>query len=271
MGAMTAGRSWTRDELLVALNLYHKLPFGQLMKSNAAIEQLAVKLARTPSSVAMKLSNMASLDPIHIDRGVSGLQGASKLDRQVWQEYHAKPDEAVVESEDRLREWFGVAPHEALEVRPGLGFQVIEDASGVETETRTTRVERTKQHYFRGAVLNNYARTCAVSGLRQPELLVASHILPWAQFPKHRLDVRNGICLSSLYDRAFDRGLISFDSQLRLLVSDRLRTNVDAPSFERFFGCFDGVPLRLPVESAPPDAGYLQRHRVTWGFAEKSA
>lgn len=79
---MKAGqRLWTRDELLLATNLYCKLPFGQLHKGNPAIIELAGLLHRTPSPVALKLANFASLDS---SLARAGMSNASHLDRQVW-------------------------------------------------------------------------------------------------------------------------------------------------------------------------------------------
>ena len=72
---------WTRDQLLVVLNLYHKLRFGQFDQRQPVVVDLAQRLGRTPSAVAMKLSNLASLDPALKLRGVQGLEGASNLDR----------------------------------------------------------------------------------------------------------------------------------------------------------------------------------------------
>lgn len=58
--------------MLIALNLYHKLPFGKYDQSNKVIIDIAKRMGRTPSSLAMKLSNFASLDPVHHARGVKG-------------------------------------------------------------------------------------------------------------------------------------------------------------------------------------------------------
>lgn len=60
---------WTREELLIALNLYHKLTFGQMHARHPAIMALAKKLGRGANSLAMKLSNLASLDPALQMRG----------------------------------------------------------------------------------------------------------------------------------------------------------------------------------------------------------
>lgn len=81
---MAAGKPWTYDELLIAMNLYCKLPFGQLRHGNPLIVEVARKLGRTPSSLSMKLCNLAALDPYHQARGVKGLSSTSKKDREIW-------------------------------------------------------------------------------------------------------------------------------------------------------------------------------------------
>ncbi len=64
---------WTREHFLIALNLYYKLPFGKLHRGNPIIIESAKKMGRTPNSLAMKLCNFASLDPVQLARGVRGL------------------------------------------------------------------------------------------------------------------------------------------------------------------------------------------------------
>ena len=75
---------WTREELIVAINLYCKLPFGRLHKGNPEVIKLANLLGRTPSSVAWKLVNFASFDPSLKARGIKGASNVSNLDRQIW-------------------------------------------------------------------------------------------------------------------------------------------------------------------------------------------
>ena len=77
-------KKWTEDEQILALNLYHLLPFGRLHKGAKEIISLASIMERTPSSVAMKLCNFASLDPKIYETGRKGLKGASKGDRELW-------------------------------------------------------------------------------------------------------------------------------------------------------------------------------------------
>jgi hypothetical protein len=62
---------WTRDQLLAALNLYHRTPFGRQHKTYPPIVELAALMGRTPSAVAMKLNNFTSLDDAERARGTS--------------------------------------------------------------------------------------------------------------------------------------------------------------------------------------------------------
>ncbi len=84
-----SGKSWTPEQVKLAFHLYCQLPFGRLHQSNPEIIALAELIGRTPSAVAMKLTNLASLDPAIIASGRKGLSGASNLDRAIWDEFHA--------------------------------------------------------------------------------------------------------------------------------------------------------------------------------------
>lgn len=264
---MAAGRRWTRDELFVALNLYHKLTFGQLHARHPAIVALAEKLARGANSVAMKLCNFASLDPALKLRGIRGLEGASALDRTVWTEFHADLNETVPASEEALRALFGADEQAELEVLPKEGIRIRRRRPGGPTEAMTQVKQRRGQEYFRDAVLNNFGGRCGVTGLAIRELLIASHILPWGSHPEQRLDVRNGLSLSRLHDAAFDRGLIAFDDNLRLLLSGRLKAELSQRSVADNFAAYAGEALRLPDDAVLPEPSFLSKHRSTWGFS----
>ena len=211
---MATGRRWTRDELLVALNLYHKLTFGQLHARQPAIVALADKLERGSNSVAMKLCNFASLDPALKLRGIKGLEGASALDRTVWNEFHGDLNETVPASEDVLRKLFGVDEGSQLEVLPREGVRVRKRPPTGPTETTANVKLRRGQDYFRDAVLNDFGGRCGVTQLAVRELLIASHILPWGTHVAERLNVRNGLSLSRLHDAAFDLRFDHFQRQL---------------------------------------------------------
>jgi putative restriction endonuclease len=259
---MAAGKRWTRDELLVALNLYHKLTFGQLHARQPAIVALAEKLERGSNSVAMKLCNFASLDPALKLRGIKGLEGASALDREVWSEFHANLNEAVPASEEALRKLFEVDEKSALEVLPKEGVRVRKRPPTGPTETIASVKLRRGQDYFRDAVLNNFGGRCGVTQLAVRELLIASHILPWGTHVAERLNIRNGLALSRLHDAAFDQGLITFDDTLCLVLSARLKAELPQRAVAENFGAYEGETLRLPDDAALPELAFLAEHRA---------
>jgi len=258
---------WNREELLIVLNLYHKLRFGQFDQRQPVIIDLAKRIARTPSAVAMKLSNLASLDPVLKMRGIDGLKGASALDRIMWEEFHENPAELVPLSQERFDALFDKTETETTEVIPGTGIRTVpQPPSGETVITRPTK-QRRGQDYFRDIVLNNYDNRCAITGLPIRELLIASHILPWRSHEAERLNVRNGIALNRLHDAAFDQGLIAFDADLRLLLSNRLKTFLPHESVKSQFESHEGKILVLPEDAIPPDASFIEKHRRQFGFA----
>jgi hypothetical protein len=259
---MASGKRWTRDELLIALNLYHKLTFGQLHARHPAIIALAQKMGRGANSVAMKLSNFASLDPALKLRGIKGLDGASALDREVWRDFHADLNEAVPASEQAMRQLFGADDGSELEVLPKEGIRVRKLPPTGPTEALVQSKQRRGQEYFRDAVLNNFGGRCGITQLAVRELLVASHILPWGSHPEERLNVRNGLSLSRLHDAAFDRGLIAFDDELRLMLSSRLKTELSQRAVSENFGVYAGESLHIPDDAALPDLAFLAVHRT---------
>src|SRR5712664_2740903 len=97
---------WTRSHALIALNLYGKLPFGRYDRKNRVIIDVASRMGRTPGSLAMKLGNFASLDPVHQARGVKGLSRASKQDREMWIEFRSNLDALAPQSEQLLHDLF---------------------------------------------------------------------------------------------------------------------------------------------------------------------
>lgn len=252
-------RAWSRDELILAMNLYCQLPFGRLHARNPDVIRLAEALARTPSSVAMKLCNFASLDPAHQLRGIKGLSKVSAGDRETWEEFHADWGRLAVESEQLRQLRLGM--EDLTSDAPTTTAQIAPPQYSGETEgTREVRI-RLAQRFFRRSVLASYNCRCCITGIALKPLLIASHILPWSDYPAQRADPRNGLCLSRLHDAAFDRGLIAFDDDRRLLLSRELRDATTNRVLNESFLPFEGAPLRLP-EKFQPDPAFLIRHRT---------
>lgn len=249
---------WTREHMLVALNIYDKLPFGKFDKGNALIIDLAGRMGRSPSSLAMKLSNFASLDPYHQARGVRGLQKATKGDRAMWEEYRSE-HATLAEVGEELFSGF-VGANEVLSASKGKKPRIISEPQGPLEKYLPQKV-RIGQRYFRQIVLNAYGERCALTGVGIRSLLVASHIIPWSRGAEHRLDVQNGIALNALHDKAFDRGLITFDTELRLVCAPSLRDHFAHATVAQHFKTYEGKPLAVPAEAAGPKPEYLAWHR----------
>jgi hypothetical protein len=249
---------WSREQLKLAFHLYCQLPFGKLHSRNAEIMELAQLIGRTPSAVAMKLVNFASLDPAITSTGRAGLGNAGSLDREIWEEFQANWEGLAVEC-NRLRtalvELQGQVPTLALDPDEATG---LDDFTG---ETRRVVTEqRIKQHFFRRAVLSSYRGRCCMSGLSEPRLLIASHIVPWSKDKANRLNPSNGLCLSAIHDKAFDKGLLALSDDFRILVSTELKRSQDA-FVQRVLLPLEGRPIELP-ERFVPGTGFVSRHRA---------
>lgn len=238
------------------------LTFGQMHARQPVIVDVARKLGRGANSLAMKLCNFASLDPALKLRGIKGLEGASTLDRSVWQEFHENLGEAVPASEEAFRSIFGAEENAEVDVVPKKGVHLRRvPPTGPTTVSATVKVRR-GQEYFRNAVLNNFGGRCGVCALDVRQLLVASHILPWGKHEAQRLEVTNGLCLSRLHDAAFDNWLISFDENHRLLLSPSLKDALPRSIIAANFSEFSGEPLRLPSDAVLPKQEFLAVHRA---------
>lgn len=92
------------------------------------------------------------------------------------------------------------------------------------TEVERLRKERIGQNVFRSALSDYWEKFCAVTGVQNPTLLRASHIVPWAacESDEERLNVHNGLLLVATSDAAFDAGLITFEDDGRIRISGKL-------------------------------------------------
>ncbi|HEK18844.1 MULTISPECIES: HNH endonuclease [unclassified Mucilaginibacter] len=251
---MKAGQTlWTREQLILTINLYSKIRFGQMHASNKDVQELAAIIGRSPSAVARKLGNFASFDPTLQARGVKGLENVSKLDRIVWQEYINNWDEQFIESEKLLAQ----KKHTSIEALNPIDLKEPESIVGREA-TRQVLV-RLNQTAFRKMVLSNFDDRCCITGINIPELLIASHILPWSVDAGNRLNPRNGLALNALHDKAFDRGLITITTDLKIKVSPSLLKGADILSINNNFAVYDGQPLIEPKKFFP-DIEFLKVH-----------
>eukprot|EP01031_Cornospumella_fuschlensis_P005140 gene5140-6414_t len=110
---------------------------------------------------------------------------------------------------------------------------------------------RVGQNFFRNIVLNNFDSKCAISGINIPQMLRASHIIPWAKDEQHRVNPENGLCLSALYDLAYDQGFIGVATNHKVILADKLKKQRKEPYFQEHFGKLEGVEIRSPSKFFP--------------------
>jgi putative restriction endonuclease len=240
------GKPWTREQLILAFELYCRVPFGRITTRNPLIRNLATVLDRTPASVTRKLGNFGAFDPELAARNVSGLTHGSKLDRAIWDEFHRDWSGLVLRAHDIKKELKPIEPADQPLVQP----------QGPSERTVTGK-QRLHQSFFRDAVLSSYNNRCCVTGLPIIECLVAGHIIPWSVDEHRRADPTNGLCLSATFDRLFDTGLMTINDDLTLCVSKRIRDLADRAVVEQ-------VATRHGHRIIPPTRFYPDLECLRW-------
>ncbi len=238
-------RNWTRDELILAFALYCRIPFGKIHIRNPEVISLAQLLGRSPSAVSWKLANFARFDPYLKKRKIAGATHGSNTEQEIWEEFDGRWEELAGQGDALGRRICGEAE------------TTFVPESFPEGLDRTDLVRlRVNQGFFRSAVLAAYDFRCCITGIDLPELLVASHIVPWVTDTSNRTNPRNGLCLNALHDRAFDCGLITVTPKLVVRVSPDAKKH---PVTQSFLESFDGRRIRLP-DRFVPDPELLQYH-----------
>lgn len=250
---MPTQEKWTRAEHVIAFNLYCQIPFGTIHIHNPRIRSLAKLLGRSVGSVSLKLANLSRLDPALQRRGIRGLPHGAKGEEEVWQEFSDRPEALALESERLLAERLGKSLEEVAEIE-------TRDLPKEGIERETIIRFRVNQSFFRRRILSAYNNRCCVTGLAVPSLLVASHIVPWSEDAKNRMNPRNGLCLNALHDRAIDRCMmwVEEDYTVRFISNLHAFAKRGDSSLKWMLG-FEGKQLLLP-KMFSPDVKLLRRH-----------
>lgn len=244
-------RLWTKEELILAFNLYLKIPFGKTHSTNKDIIHLASLINRTPSSVALRLANFASVDPVLQARGIKGMDGGKKIVQPIWDEFFNNQEELIFLSEKILAEKENTSIEKKYDIQDLKGEDILRMVK--------TRVN---QSVFRQMVLSNYNNKCAITGIDIPELLLASHIIPWSKNEEHRLNPENGICFSALYDKAFDKGLIGINTNHEIIFSDSIKKKKETEFYNRYFSSIENEKI-IVAQKYLPRKEFLEYHLDT--------
>lgn len=235
--------NWTKEETIIAFNVYCKIPFKTSSKSNATIIKYANIIGRSPSALNMKIGNFGRLDPELKKQGIVGLSHGSKLEEDVWDEFNGNWEKLSYESEQLIAK-FSNKPIEEIS-----DIEISDIKEGIEKETIIK--QRVNQSFFRSTVLSSYYFKCCITGLSIPEFLVAGHIIPWSKNSENRLNPRNGLCLNSIHDKAFDRGFITITPEFNIKVSNVFKDFEKEKAVHDFFLRYDNQKINLPDKFLP--------------------
>lgn len=251
----TDRRFWTRDEFIVTFNLYLTIEYKKISDQNPDVIKLANLINRTPGSISIRLANFASVDPYHQQRGAGGLKNGGKEIQSIWNEFYDNREELLFQSEEIL------AQKESTSIENKYA-EILFDLKDLKGETVIREIKaRVNQCVFRKMVLRNYSTKCAITGIDIPELLLASHIVPWSKNENERLNIENGICFSALYDKAFDKGLIGINTNHEIIFSDTLKKKKETEFFNRYFSSI--ANQKIISAQIAPRKDFLQYHLDT--------
>jgi putative restriction endonuclease len=246
-----ARENWTREQTIIALNLYCKIPFNRVSSNHPDIIRIAKIIDRSTNSVKMKIGNFGSFDPELKRRGIVGLANVSKLDEIVWNEFNNNWGNLAFESEVLISNF----SNEPIEKSSQINIENLP----LGRERETIIKARVNQSFFRSTILSSYNLKCCITGLSIPDFLVASHIVPWAKDEKIRLNPHNGLCINSIHDKAFDKGFITVTTDYKIKVSKYLNDYKKEEAVSDFFLKYENKSIILP-DKFLPEKDFLEYH-----------
>lgn len=235
--------NWTREQTIIALSVYCKIPFNRASNTNPEIVAAARLIGRSPVAVKMKVGNFGSFDPELKARGIVGLSNTSKLDEEIWNEYSKNWERLAYDSERIKAE----LEHKSIEENSGIDLTTLPEGKKREVVVR----QRINQSFFRAAVLTSYNNRCCITGLSCVDLLEACHIVDWSKDTENRLNPSNGICLNNLFHRAYDKNYIGITPDYKVIVSERLMDESGNDKMKSFFKQYDNTAMQMPDRFMP--------------------
>ena len=237
---------WTREETILAFDLYCRTPFAKITKTNKDIIALAEVLGRTPSSVGLKMANLAHYDPELISRNIKGMSNTSRLDKEIVDEFNGDWEELSYQAQLIMSKYKHT---DVASLNPEILLEDIPEGIDIEKEMKV----RVGQCFFRMSVLTAYGNSCCITGMKKPDLLIASHIKPWKDSDSRteRTNPSNGLCLNAFHDKAFDRGFITLDKNYKIIISEKLSDiNMDEKTHNWFYS-YENQQIMLPDKFLP--------------------
>ena len=235
--------NWTKEETIIAFNVYCKIPFKDSNKNHPMIIEYAKIIGRSPSALNMKVGNLGRLDPKLKEKGIVGLSHGSKIERIVWEEFYANPEQFAYESECLIAKY----ANKSIEKSSKIDINDLQNGKERETIVKL----RVNQSFFRSAVMTSYNNRCCVSGVGNPQLLEACHIVSWADDSHNRTNPENGLCLNSLFHRAYDKHLMAITPDYEIIISENFMEKVEDSTFEKYLKEINGRKINMPTRFYP--------------------
>ena len=243
--------NWTREQTIVALNVYCKIPFKSSNARHPLIKEFAKIIKRTPAALNFKIGNLGSFDPALRAKGIVGLGHTSKMDEIVWNEFFDNPEKLAYESEKIIANM----KHQSIEESTSLNFTDLPEGTERESITR----QRVNQQFFHDVVLCSYENRCCITGINHRNILEACHISSWRDDVKNRTNPKNGLCMNPLFHRAFDCLLFTVTPDYIIEISEQMIDCTENNSFRDYLVSINGNNILMP-EKFSPDRNLLAIH-----------
>ncbi len=234
---------WTREETIIAFNVYCKIPFKDCNKTHPLIVKYAKIIGRSPSALNMKVGNLGRLDPNLQKKGIVGLAHGAKMEQDVWGEFYENPDKLAYESECLVAKY----AQQNIETIANIDVNNLPDGK----ERLAIIKQRVNQSFFRSSVMCSYNFKCCVSGIGNPELLEACHIIDWSEDLNNRSNPKNGLCLNTLFHKAYDKFLIAITPDYNIVISEKMIEQTEDESFRDYLLSLQNKMLILPNRFYP--------------------
>ena len=165
------------------------------------------------------------------------------MEQEVWDEFYGNPEKLAFESE-RL-----IAKFSKQNIETSAEIETNDLPQGKEREVIIK--QRINQSFFRSAVMSSYNFQCCISGVGNPELLEACHIVDWSEDDNNRTNPRNGLCMNPFFHKAYDRHLLAITPDYKIIVSNKLIQNTSEIQFKNYLKEINGTKIMLPDKFLP--------------------
>lgn len=255
---MAKNDPWTREQLIMALNVYCKIPFKDVKEWHPVIQKYAPLIGRSPVALKMKVGNFGRFDPVLKAKGIVGLSNGSKAEEPIWNEFWGNSEKLAYESERLFAERAGKTIEEFI----AIDTHAIPEGKEREVIVR----QRVNQKFFREAVLTAYLNQCCITGISNITLLEACHISGWADDANNRTNPKNGLCMNPLFHRAYDKYLIAVTPDCKIVISDQMLNTTNDDSFLSYLIGLQGRSIIMP-EKFSPDKDLLAKHYEQYRYS----